>query len=432
MQTTYDPVRRPSILYAVHRVPYPPDKGDRIRTFQILRYLAKRADVYLACLADEPVNDHVLTTLKAHCTKVAIVPVSRRWRLAKALGSLAIGGTATQGAFSSAELRGVLRQWGRSTCFDFALASSSSMAPYLRLPELCQVPAVVDLIDVDSQKWLDYAQTSSVPRSWLYQIEGRRLRVLERQLSSWTRAITLVSTAEASIFRQFCKEGRVEAVTNGVDLDYFRPIPNGAEPNGAEQGCVFVGALDYWPNVEGICWFCRDVWPELHRRHPDATLTLVGRQPTGAVRRLAELPGVKLAGQVPDVRPHVARAAVSVVPLRIARGVQNKVLESLAMAKATVVSPQALEGIEAEPGKHLVSAQSPEEWIQQVSRLLGNAAARRRFGMAGRQFTEENHRWEHCLQPLDRLLGLAADRFAVKGQAFPMVLQPATKTGAAI
>jgi sugar transferase (PEP-CTERM/EpsH1 system associated) len=427
IEITHDSGRRPRILYVVHRVPYPPDKGDRIRTFQMLRYLAKRADVYLGCLADEPVDAQVLSTLHSYCARIAVVPVSRTWRLAKALGSLALGGTATQGAFSSGKLRAVLRQWGRMTTFDFTLASSSSMAPYLRLPELAHVPAVVDLIDVDSQKWLDYAQSASAPKSWLYRIEGRRLRALERQLANWTSAMTLVTAAEVSVFRQFCREGVVEAVTNGVDLDYFQP-----RSDGVEQGCVFVGALDYWPNVEGIRWFCRAVWPGLRRRHPDATLTLVGRQPSPAVRELAKLPGVNLAGQVPDVRPYVAQAAVSVVPLRIARGVQNKVLESLAMAKATVVSPQALEGIEARPGVHLESAQSPEQWIEQVSSLLGNPTARKRLGAAGREFTEEHHRWESCLRPLDRLLGLSADRSPTKVSAFPIMLRPAANTGAAL
>ncbi|MCI0682568.1 MAG: TIGR03087 family PEP-CTERM/XrtA system glycosyltransferase [Gemmataceae bacterium] len=427
IQVTPDQTGRPRILYVVHRVPYPPDKGDRIRTFQILRYLARRAEVHVACLADEPVAEHDLATLRSYCPNLAVISVSRAWRGAKALASLALGRTATQGAFSSAELRAVLREWARTTRFDFALASSSSMAPYLRLPELAHVPAVVDLIDVDSQKWLEYAHTSSIPKSWLYRIEGRRLRAFERQLAHWASAITLVSSAEVSIFRQFCRDGRVEAVSNGVDLEYFRPAPGGSE-----QGCVFVGALDYWPNVEGICWFCREVWPELRRRHPDATLTLVGRRPSRAVCRLTELAGVTLAGQVPDVRPYVARAAVCVAPLRIARGVQNKVLESLAMAKATVVSPEALEGIEAEPGTHLLSAGSPRQWIEHVSQLLGNPAARERLGAAGRRFTEENHRWERCLQPLDRLLGLTAERSRSIAASFPIVLGPATNPGAAI
>ena len=403
---------RPALLYLAHRVPYPPDKGDRIRTFQFLRYLAQTADVHLACLADEPVQDHVMDTLQRYCTRVAVVNVQGRWRWGRALVSLAMGRTVTEGAFDSAQLRRIVRDWTADTCFHAALASSSSMVPYLRLPELAGVPAVVDLIDVDSQKWFDYASAGRGPKSWLYRLEGRRLRRLEQSLPARTRAVTLVSAAEVAIFRQFCQDGVVEAVGNGVDLDFFQPqsdvspAPTVKGIRSEGSSLVFLGALDYWPNVEGICWFCREIWPAIRRRRPEATLALVGRRPVAAVKRLTRIAGVELVGQVPDVRPYLTGAAVSVVPLRIARGVQNKVLESLAMGKATIVSPQALEGIEAQPGKHLLTATSPHEWIDRTTDLLADLATRRRLGQAGRRFTEDNHDWATCLKPLDKLLGL--------------------------
>jgi sugar transferase (PEP-CTERM/EpsH1 system associated) len=275
------------------------------------------------------------------------------------------------------------------------------MVPYLRAEELAGVPAVIDLVDVDSQKWLDYAAAGRGPRAWLHRTEGRRLRRLEQGLPGWARAVTLVGEAEADLYRQFCAPGDVQAITNGVDLDYFRPGPEADGPVG-----VFVGALDYLPNVDGAGWFCREVWPEVRRRRPDARFLLVGRRPAPAVRRLADLPGVELVGQVPDVRPHVVRASVAVVPLRIARGVQNKVLEALAMAKPTVASPQTLAGLKARPGTHLLRASSPAEWAQAVLRLFDDAALRHRLGAAGRRYVEENHCWDRCLAPFAPLLGL--------------------------
>src|SRR6266496_2116349 len=258
---------RPALLYLAHRVPYPPDKGDRIRTFQILRHLAQTSDVHLACLADEPVQDYVIDTLRRYCARVAVVNVQSRWRWGRALMSLAMGRTITEGAFDSAQLCRILRDWTAGTYFHAALASSSSMVPCLLLPELSGVPAVVDLIDFDSQKWFDYASAGRGPKSWLYRLEGRRLRRLEQSLPALTRAITLVSAAEVAIFRQFCQDGVVEAVGNGVDLDYFQPQTDisPAPPATAVQregpSLVFLGALDYSPNVEGICWFCREIWP---------------------------------------------------------------------------------------------------------------------------------------------------------------------------
>ncbi len=279
------------------------------------------------------------------------------------------------------------------------VASASSLVPYLRLPELARVPAIVDLIDVDSQKWLDYADAGAGPRSWLYRLEAHRLRRLEQSLPTWAHAVTVVSEPEVAIYRQFSAARSIHAIGNGVDLEYFQPQPAATAPM-----CVFVGALDYRPNVDGAVWFCNAVWPEIHRRRPDATLALVGRNPVPAVQHLAAIRGVRVVGQVPDVRPYLASAAVVVVPLQIARGVQNKVLEALAMSRAVVASPPSLEGLAAQPGVHLQSAQTPPQWTDTVLRLLGDPALRETLGVAGRRYVEDHHNWDRCLQPFDHLL----------------------------
>ncbi len=213
--------------------------------------------------------------------------------------------------------------------------------------------------------------------------------------------MTLVSEPEADLYRRFCSPGRVEAVYNGVDLDYFRPTEVPVEP-----ACVFVGALDYRPNVDAVCWFCDEVWPTVHGQWGEAKFWLVGRRPTAVVRDLARRPGVELVGQVADVRPWVARAAVVVAPLRLARGLQNKVLEALAMGKAVIASPPALAALSVEPGVHLLSASSPGEWISAVPRVLHDESLRRRLGSAGRSYVETHHHWDRCLEPLGDLLGL--------------------------
>jgi sugar transferase (PEP-CTERM/EpsH1 system associated) len=407
-----DPVR-PNVLYLVHRLPYPPDKGDRIRAYHLLRFLSGRAAVHLACLADEPVPDEAVASLRRHCERVAVVRLGRRTRWATALGSLVCGGTVTEGAFRSAGLRAVLRQWAAETAFDGAVASASSMVPYLRLPEFRHVPAVIDLVDVDSQKWFDYAAASRRPLAWLYAAEGRRLRQLEGSLPSWARAVTLVSEAEADLYRAFCAPGEVRAVSNGVDLEYFRPQPRQA----VEPACVFVGALDYRPNVDAACWFCQEVWPEVRRRRPGAELWLVGRKPATPVQRLAEVPGVRLVGQVPDVRPYVARAALAVVPLRIARGLQNKVLEALAMGKPVVASPQALAGLKPRTDAPALPARSPQEWVARVVRLLDDEGLRRDLGARGRAYVEEHHRWDTCLEAFEPLPCFAAPGPAARAVA---------------
>ena len=392
---------RPDVLYLAHRVPYPPDKGDRIRTYQILRWLSERAAVHLACLADEPVDPSTFDALGRLAERVSIVPIGPWSRHMGAFRSLVGGGTATVGAFASRALATVVEAWGRETRFHVALASASSMAPYLQLPSLRETPAVIDLMDVDSQKWFDYAASSRWPRAWLYRLEGRRLRRMERELATRVRGLLLSSTAEEALFRTSVGNGPVHAVNNGVDLEYFHLLEPASGPR-----CVFVGALDYRPNVDAACWFCREAWPLVLRRRPEARVAFVGRRPVAAVNELGRLPGVEVVGQVADVRPAMSQASVVVAPLRIARGVQNKVLEGLATGKATVASPAALCGVRAIPGEHLLAASTPDEWAEAILRLFDSPELRAQLGTAGRRYVEENHRWERCLEPLADLLGL--------------------------
>ncbi|MFM9961951.1 MAG: glycosyltransferase [Planctomycetaceae bacterium] len=480
---------RPQLLYLTHRVPHPPNRGDRIRTYHMLRHLSQFADVSLACLADEPVSDETHRELNRLCVRVGIVPVEKRLRWVRAGLSLLRGRTISEGAFQSPALTRLLTEWGEATSFDATLASSSALAPYLRLPALSIAKASVDLIDVDSQKWLDYAAASRGPKRWLYRHEGQRMRRLEASLATWTHRVLVVSEAEADIFRSFCPNGPITAVANGVDVDYFQPanslVPTlrvgtpprrtaasdavdnptpidvrdaerqearshaerGNESNslvptlrvgtaprrsaasdavdtptpidvrdaerqdarshaerGNEESCVFVGALDYKPNIDGAIWFCQHIWPSIRTLKPNAVIKLVGREPTREVQALGEIPGVEVIGTVPDVRPYLAEAAVVVVPLQIARGVQNKVLEAMAMGKAIVASPEPIVGLQVEPGVHLLRAVNVDEWVSQVTTLFDDAALRAEMGLAAQAYVTANHRWEQCLTELPRLL----------------------------
>ncbi len=368
---------QPKVLYLVHRVPYPPDKGDRIRNYHILTWLARRASVHLACLADESVEDSALATLEGLADRVAVVRLGRGSRSLRAARSFAMGRTVSEGAFRSPEMSRLLRCWVGATRYNVILASASSLAPYLRLEELRNMPAVVDFVDVDSQKWLDYAKTSSGSRAWLYSTEGRRLQRFEHDVTRWARGVVLVSQAETNLFGRSSDATNVYTVPNGVDLTGFQTTE---EVVGSDRTCVFVGALDYRPNIDGVSWFCQDVWPEIRRQREGARLLLVGRRPVPAVRRLASVPGVEVVGQVPDVRPYLAQAAVVVVPLRLARGVQNKVLEAMAMGKATVASPQSLAGLPARGAVPALTASTPSEWVDAVIGLMDDPERRRRLG----------------------------------------------------
>ena len=387
---------KPRVLYLAHRVPYPPDKGDRIRNYHVLRELAKVARVTLIALADEPVTAATEAVLRDLCETVEIIPASGRRRWLRAGRSLLAGGSLSEGLFAEPKLDAAIRRLSATQNWDASLVSASSLAPYLQRHGLPDRPRFVDLVDVDSQKWFDYADAASGPKHWLYTLEGHRVRRLEQWIAEWATAVTIVSPAECAVFDGFTRLGAGTIATNGVDLDYFRPQPDIE----TVEACAFVGALDYVPNIDAALWFARDIWPAIRARRPAAEFWIIGRKPTAAVRALGALDGVTVVGPVPDVRPHVAKASVAVCPIRIARGLQNKVLEAMALAKPTVAAPAAIRALQAVPGEHLLSPTTEEEWISTVCELLTDTERRRELGLAGRRFVEEHHRWDRCLRPL--------------------------------
>jgi sugar transferase (PEP-CTERM/EpsH1 system associated) len=403
---------RPRLLYLVHRVPYPPNRGDRIRSYHFLRHLSERFEVSLATLADEPVAAETRRELDRLCEQVAIEPLGRsRWL--RAAASLAGGKSATEGLFASPALGRTVQSWAANKQFDAALVFCSSMVQYLDCPQLKNVPAVVDLVDVDSQKWFDYGAKTSRLKRMLFDLEGRRLRQLEMSLPARTRAITLVSEAEANVYRGFCSSDKTVAVPNGVDLDYFRPAQDGDNPWAdlpPSDRCqvVFVGALDYRANIDAVTWFADEVWPAVRSQHPELELALVGREPVPAVRRLAKIPGIRVFANVPDVRPHLAAAKIVIAPLRIARGIQNKVLEAMAMANPVICSPAALEGLSAEPGRHLALADQPAQWQQTIAAWTENPAQPHKLSLSARRFVLDHHAWAPSLAPLANLLSPTA------------------------
>ncbi|MBI3469477.1 MAG: glycosyltransferase [Planctomycetes bacterium] len=230
-----------------------------------------------------------------------------------------------------------------------------------------------------------------------------------------------MSDAEVDLYREFCLPGQIRAVPNGVDLEYFNnqqsvparrdnqqsPTTQHAPLTGSDEpSCIFVGALDYHPNVDGATWFCREVWPRIHASCPRAKFLLVGRRPGAGVQRLSAVPGVEVVGQVPDVRPYLARATVAIAPLQIARGIQNKVLEAMAMAKPVIATPQSLVGLRVVPDKHLLCASNADQWQKLVLDLFTNKTGRQQLGRSARRYVEHNHGWDVCLQAFSALLDL--------------------------
>ncbi|MCA9048222.1 MAG: TIGR03087 family PEP-CTERM/XrtA system glycosyltransferase [Planctomycetaceae bacterium] len=421
---------KPRLLYVTHRVPWPPDRGDRIRTWNLLKFLAERADVDLLCLADEPVSSETTEALQSVTRRLAVIPHSGRLRWIRGAASLAAGRTVTEGLFRNPAADAVIRTWCANTGYSAALASSSGVARYVLPPVARGIRRVwIDLIDVDSRKWLDYSRSSRFPMSLIYGLESRRLRRLECDLAKAVDRLLVVSEPECDVFRSFCPQGPIQAIGNGVDTDYFSICPPTSDPPTADQNennvqpaapkCVFVGVLNYLPNADAVVWFADNVWPRLRKRFPSAEFDIVGKHPAPEVAALQDRPGINVVGPVPDVRPYLQRASCVVVPLRIARGVQNKVLEAMSAGRPVVCSPAPLKGLEAaavdggstandrdslQAGKHLLKAETTEEWVEAVTAVFEDAALAQELGTAAASWVRTHHRWEQCLSPLQELL----------------------------
>jgi len=386
----------PKILFLAHRVPYPPDKGDRIRSYHLLRHLAGRARIHLGYLAENDVPGATSRVLDSLCEHVFAGHISRLKRWNQGCLNLLTGNSITEAWFYSASFQTEVDRLIAAHEYDAIVCYSSSTLQYVQGRGL-EGRLITDLIDVDSQKWIDYSRQSGPPMSWIYRMEGKRVGGIEQQAAA-SQAVLLTTDREAALYRDRHPDANIHVVNNGIDLDYFAP-----QKCDEKQHCIFVGYLDYRANVVGLQWFSREVWPQLVKKHPGATFKIVGRNPTRAVRQLQRVPGVEVVGPVTDIRPLVAQSSVVVVPLPIARGIQNKILEAMAMGKTVVSSPAALGGISAEVGREIVDADLPDEWIATISDLWADPAKRREIGLHARRFVESHHDWKHCLAPLTEI-----------------------------
>ncbi|MCW2240893.1 TIGR03087 family PEP-CTERM/XrtA system glycosyltransferase [Azospirillum canadense] len=400
------------ILFLAHRIPYPPHKGDKIRSWHVLKHVAERVPVHVGCFVDDPNDRQYIPVLERLCAGCHVVPLDRRRALLSSLAGFATGEALSVRYFQHRTMAEWVRKTLRDRPIDAVFAFSSQMFPYA-LDTSFSGTRVFDFVDVDSIKWAEYGRTGRWPKSWVYRREGVRLAQAERAAAAAADASLFVSNAEAALFRRMAPEAahKVFAVPNGVDLEHFQPntLNDGASASPYEPGgpvVVFVGAMDYWPNIDGVSWFVDRVWPAFRARHPSARFCIVGSNPTPRVRALGGAPGVTVTGRVPDVRPYLAHATVAVAPLRIARGIQNKVLEAMAMGMPVVSHPAAFEGLDAQPGHDLLLAETEDEFLGTLSRVMEDAALREALGRRARACVEAGYTWAGNLTTLDRLLGL--------------------------
>ena len=400
---------RQPLLFLCHRIPYPPNKGDKIRSFHLLHHLSRHFDIHLGSFVDDPEDWPWAAELEKYCASVFLRPLKPRLATLRSACGLLTGQALSVPYYHDR----ALRQWSEEVTAQHnirhAIVYSSSMAQFLPTNAAFQ-RKVIDFVDVDSDKWQQYAAQKPWPLSWVYRREARCLLTLEQALAEQFDAGLFVSSAEADLFHQLspATAHKIGFYNNGVNCEYFDPAfdADGHQPNPYAENViplVFTGAMDYWPNVDAVVWFVQEVLPALRQQYPQVTFTIVGGSPARAVRQLAQEPGVTVTGRVPDVRPYLKYAFAAVAPMRVARGVQNKVLEAMAMARPVLVSARGLEGIAAEDGQSVLLAETAKDY----GRLLGSLLQgdHPELGKRARQCVLQGFSWEENLPEVVLLLG---------------------------
>jgi sugar transferase (PEP-CTERM/EpsH1 system associated) len=379
------------LLYIAHRIPYPPNKGDKIRSYNELAFLSRHFEVDLVCFYGGPAEQEYVRKLEALCKTVHCFRRTIWGQPPRLLGGLVTGVPASVALYRNIPMRRRVAKLIAEHDYRHIFVFSGQMAQYV--PRALLGRTVMDLCDVDSHKWDNYADRMPVWFSWFYRLEARRLLAFERAVSEGARATILITPSELELYRRLGGSGRLLNLGNGVDTEHFRPFTEPYE----EGRILFTGAMDYFPNEEGVSWFAKDIFPGIRAKFPKARFVIAGSNPSLKVRALARIDGVEVTGFVQDMRAEQAKAHVVVVPLRIARGMQNKVLEAMACGKAAVVHPTAMGGIHAEDGRELFVASDPAEFGARVERLLAEPERVREMGRAARVYISDNYSWERNL-----------------------------------
>jgi sugar transferase (PEP-CTERM/EpsH1 system associated) len=397
------------ILFLAHRLPFPPDRGDKIRSHHLLKALTKLAPVHVASFVDREADwahkGALAEVAASHCLAARSKPLALA-----GIEAVLKGEPVSLAAFGSAEIDRFVKRVIATRPISAIYVFSGQMGQYI--PEGFAGRVIVDLVDVDSAKFEAYAADKSWPRSWIDAREGRSLAAEEARLAALADATLLVSEVEADLLRsRLPKPANVLALGNGIDTGSFDPT--GVEPAALGEGphLVFTGQMDYAPNVAAALRAIEFVLPAVRQHHPRAQFHVVGRAPARELLAYHGRDGIHIHGEVPDVRPFLAAADAVVVPLAIARGVQNKVLEAMAMARPVVLTPGAATGIQAEDGLHFAIGETDAALAAQVLALLANRGAAQAMGKAARQFTVKQRGWDAMLADLPVIMG-----FAKKGQ----------------
>jgi polysaccharide biosynthesis protein PslH len=386
-----------NILFLSQRVPYPPNRGDKITSWRLVERMSRTHDVRCIAFAHGKADMEAAEELERRGISTTPIPYHDRWKKIASLPLLLTRKPLTLGVYGSRKLQAevdALADWA-----DLYYAYSSSMSAFVEKYD--SKPRVMHLGELDSDKWRQYSERTRFPMSWLYRREWHTLFEFERRIALAVDENVLCTPLEEKIFREQIPGASSTVLRNGVDLEAFRPAREKAE----EGHLVFTGVMNYYPNVDGCIWFANEILPRIRERIPGARFTIVGAHPTPEIEALSALDGVTITGFVDSVTDWLDRAAIAIAPLRIARGIQNKVLEAMASGLPVVGTTSATQGVGGQAGRDFLLADDVTAFADHVCSLLEDTERAAELGRAARTFVEENYDWEVVFQHLDVVIG---------------------------
>jgi polysaccharide biosynthesis protein PslH len=382
------------LLYLTHTCPYPPNKGERIRCFNILKHLSRQYEVEIIYPSFSHDHADCKAALLRYCRSVKTAYINPLLAYMRCLPGLLTKQPLTTPIFYSKKLERLIQV----ASFDLVLVDCSSMARYV-LDE--PIPKILDFVDIDSEKWKQYATTASFPKNFIYGLEAKRLVNFEAKLCRIFDSCLVVSNTEKQLVKD---KTNVVVVANGIDLQFFTP-----QRKSSEHILTFTGAMNYRPNVDGVIYFHNEILPLIRKQIPTVKFIIAGMQPSAKIRALADDHTI-VTGFVPDIREYLSKADVCVVPLRIAKGIQNKILEAMAMKVPVVATSNANNGINATDKTEIMLADSSYDFANATVRLMKDTKLRDTITKNARDFVEKNFCWERNLETLDNLISFIGSK----------------------
>jgi len=395
--------KKEPLLFLCHRIPFPPNKGDKIRSFNILKKLSEQYDIHLGCFIDDPFDKQYVDGLKKYCASIFHLDQNKTIAKIKGLRSFLVNKPITLPYYFDKRMQ----QWTDRILLQKKINNifvySSSMAQYCESSEYSQCNRVIDFVDVDSDKWRQYADKKTGLAKWVFQREYKLLAKYEAKICNEFNHSLFVSPDEAKLFRDRqskAVQNKVHGLLNGVDVKFFDPDANfSQEPLVPNKPFIsFTGAMDYWANVDAVLWFAEQVWPLVLKQQPEAIFCIVGGNPSNEVKALAQLQGIEVTGRVHDVRPFIANARCVVAPMQIARGIQNKVLEAMSLNKPIVVSSMAMEGINAQASDDIAIVDDAQKCAEQCLHFIQKNVNKN--NVMNRSWVLDHFTWQQTLEPL--------------------------------